>query len=211
MKTPKLAALVITLLAAWGGPAPAAPIDYALTIPLVDIDSTSMTATSSLSGILSYDADAMSGKGTFTYADASGSFTDSYAGFAFLLPLVDSTMGVLFDGFTLAGAELYFNIIADTKANTIVSNPVNICAVGCAMFNSIGATILSGGILPATPPGGSASPGGIGGSSGIGTPGGVSPVPLPPAVSLFSGALLGLAALGMGRRLALRPQVATRR
>lgn len=211
MKTPKLAALVIAFLAAWGGPAPAAPIDYALTIPLVDINSASMTASSLLSGILSYDDDKMSGTGTFTFADASGSFTDTYAGFAFILPLMDSTMGVLFDGFTLAGSELYFNIVADTNPNTIVSNPINLCSVGCAMFNSVGAIIQRGGVPLYSLPGGFSSPGNGTSSGGVTVPGGVSPVPLPPTVSLFGSALLGLAGLGMGRRLRLRPQVATRR
>ena len=203
MKTPKLTALLIALLAAWGGPAPAAPIDYGLTIPLVDIDSTSMTASSLLSGILSYDDDTMSGTGTFTFADASGSFSDTYAGFAFLLPLMDSTMGVLFDGSTLAGSRLYFNIVADTNANTIVSNRVNLCSVGCAMFNSIGATIRSAAIPQSTFPGDVSAPG------DVAVPADVSPVPLPPAVSLFGGALLGLATLGVGRRLRQRPQAVT--
>ena len=211
MKTPKLAALVIALLAAWGGPAAAASVDYALTIPLVEIDSDSMTASSLLSGILSYDDDKMSGTGTFTFANASGSFTDTYAGFAFLLPLVDSTMGVLFDGLTLAGSELYFNIVAHTNANTIVSNPVNLCSVGCAMFNSIGATIQLGGVPLDSLPGGFNSPGNGTSSGSVTVPGGVSPVPLPPAVSLFGSALLGLAGLRLGRRLVTRPQVATSR
>jgi hypothetical protein len=196
MKLPKFSALAFAVLASCGAPAAAAPVDYDIFMPLTDIAGEPDTApTMLLRGTLSYDDGTMSGSGAFTFESSDWNVTQTFAGFSFLLPYDDGTTGALFDGTALDGSELYFNVLANTSDSSIMSGPVSICNVGCAMFNSVGVSIT-----PTALPG-TSLPG------GIALPGGVSPVPLPPAVSLFGAALLGLAGLGAMRRRVLRPQV----
>ena len=196
----KIATLAFALIAPWGAvPAAAASIDYALTIPLADINADDLTPTGLLSGTLSYDDDASWGIGTFSLIGLGIPLSGTFSGNTWMLPLGGDATGILFDGWTSDDvARLFFNIVASGSTNTVVSSPVNFCVTGCAMFQSVGATMS--GIEPPTgtvPSGDGASPGQV-----------VSPVPLPPAASLFGAALLGLGMLGAGRRLAPRPHAA---
>lgn len=187
MKFLKIAVLSLALATGWGaGPAAAASIDYVLTIPLADIDADSLAPTASLIGTLSYDDATSWGVGTFSLVGLEEPVSDTFSGNTWLLPLGDDATGIFFDGYTSDDTRLFFNIVASLGANTIVSDPVNYCTTGCALFSSIGATMTVAAL-----PDGIASPGPV-----------VSPVPLPPAASLFGAALLGLCALGAGRRIA---------
>ncbi len=193
MKSPRIVVLSLALLGVFAGPVAAATVDYDLSIPLIADDPVDLTApTATLRGTLSYDDETSTGSGTFTIVgstDASaniglGMSGEFFSGFSFVLPLDSDVTGLLFDGFADSGDELYFNVAAGSSADANNTGQVNFCeADGCTWLNTIGATVTS-------PNGGQADPPG----------GGVSAVPLPPAVSLFGGALLALASLASGRR-----------
>lgn len=188
MKISKIAALAIGLFTACAGPASAATLDYSLSIPLVTLDAAAPMPAGVLTGTLSYDEEAMSG--TFSLTDAGHVVTNTFAGFAFLLP-ADDAMGVLFQGSAEDGTELYFNLLTGPVANDLVSDRVSFCLVGCNIFGSIGA-VMTPAQLSATVPADPVLPGAT-----------VSPVPLPPASLLFGGALLALGGFGAVRRRAL--------
>ena len=191
MKTPKIIALALALFGAALSPASATTVDYLLNVPLVGITDSSAGL---LTGTLSLGDDALNGfgegSGTFTFLDASYGFTDTrdYAGWASLLPM-DNATGIYFDADGVDGGHLYFNLSTTTAGDGTPSGTVSFCDANqaCALYTGVGASMVQAAIPPV-------------GLSGVGI--GISPVPLPPALWMFGGALLALAGWGAaGRRM----------
>lgn len=203
MKTPKIIALALSLFGASLASASAATVDYLLNVPLVGI--TDSTAAGFLTGTLALDDDALQGlgegSGTFTFLRSSDGFMDTrdYSGWASMLPMETAT-GLYFDADGVGGGHLYFNLLTTAFGDASTSGSVTFCDVNqtCSLYSGVGASLIQAGLPPVTVPG-----------SGTGI--GVSPVPLPPALWMFGGALLVLAGRGAAGRLRHAEGVAKRR
>lgn len=199
MKTPKIVALALSLLGASLVPASAATVDYRLSVPLTDL-AAGMT-TGLLTGTLTLGDDALAGlgegHGSFTFLDVSYGFTSTqdYSGWASMMPL-DSGLGIYFDATGTDGGSLYFNLATTASGDGSPSGQVTFCSAdqACAIYNGVGARMVDASAPAVALP-------------GVGTGIGMSPVPLPPAVWMFGGALLVLAGYGAAgrRRHAMAP------
>ncbi|MCW6510430.1 hypothetical protein [Lichenifustis flavocetrariae] len=192
--------LALLFLCHFGVSAEAAPITLTLDAPLFD----SSGAHTTLTGSLLYDADLMSGSGSFQI----DGYSNSFSGFALALdtapeePPADiafwTSIGIVFSGTADDGSSLYFNI--DTAPTSMLSDNVTLSIGGSnTSFYSSAAPSSVG--TPSEPP--FVDP--------DSDPTGVSAVPLPPAISLYGSALAMLGLAGFGRRVLARQRGAARR